>query len=147
MRIARRKVRRQPESFSRKAGYFFAVILIFLVLFFIVYKLSFQIQKQDKIDEEIADLQGEIDRLSQENEDLSELIGYLKTDDFKEREAKDKLNLIKEGEKMVLVKETKSEDSSEPKVEKVELEDLESEEKIVVKRPNYYWWWHYFFSL
>ena len=71
---------------------------------------------------------------------MNELISYLQTDDFKEKEAKDKLNLIKEGEKLILVKEHELQTESTG-------EEKEDSAEIIVHHANYYWWWHYFFSI
>ncbi len=102
--------------------------------------MSHQAEKQNGINDEIAKLQIQANKLEGENQDLKEMIDYLKTDDFREKEAKDKLNLIKEGEQMILVKEDSlnSEIISEKKTKETEL---------IVHRGNYYYWWHYFFSI
>lgn len=113
---------------------------LLVLLFFITYKLSHQVYKQNKIDKEVEGLQAEINTLNQENQDLDELIVYLQTDDFKEKEAKDKLNLIKEGEQLVLVKEYGLLEQPIQDEEKNELQ-------VIVHHANYYYWWHYFFSL
>jgi len=60
--------------------------------------------KQNKISQEVAELQEQIDEFEKKNKNLEQLSSYLQTDDFKEREAKQKLNLVKEGEKVVIVK-------------------------------------------
>ena len=131
----------KPEKTSiKKLFYFISVIPLLGILVFIIYKLSDQVYRQKQVDDEVALLENEISKLSSENEDLDELINYLKSNDFKEREAKDKLNLIKEGEELVLVKENEAEIQDDQKEE-------ESNTEIVVNRPNYYYWWHYFFSI
>ena len=117
------------------------IVLILIVIFvFVVLRMSHQAKKQNGINEEISKFQLQINRLEGENQDLNELIGYLKTDDFKEKEAKDKLNLITEGEQMVLVKEGFLEEEGISKA-------TEKETELVVHRENYYYWWHYFFSI
>ncbi len=130
----------EKRSIMKVISYFILAGLLLVLLFFITYKLSHQIYKQNKIDREIEGFQAEIDRLSQENQDLDELIAYLQTDDFKEKEVKDKLNLIKEGEQLVLVKEYGL-------LERPIQNEKENELKVIVHHTNYYYWWHYFFSL
>lgn len=116
------------------------LVLIFgvFILCYVSYKLYQKIYLQNEINQEIQALQTEIDNLEQDNKDLQDLISYFQTDEFKEKEAKDKLNLVKKGEKVVLIKE------KEIKREKVVEED---KTEILVNRPNYYYWWHYFFSI
>lgn len=117
----------------------FLVVFCFAVLFFVTFKLFEQTYKQNQINGEISRMQQEISALNQDNHDLEELINYLQTDDFKEKEAKDKLNLIKEGESLVLIKEkdvleTNNESSGK------------NNPVVVISRPKYYYWWHLFFS-
>lgn len=116
------------------------LVLIFgvFVLCYISYRLYHEIYRQNEIDQEIQALQDEINKLEQDNNNLQDLISYFQTDEFKEKEAKDKLNLVKKGEKVILIKEREVKRDKEVEKEKPE---------ILVNRPNYYYWWHYFFSI
>jgi cell division protein DivIC len=132
----------KKESVKRKGtGFMFKllVVLCFGVLFFASYKLFEKTYRQNQINGEIAKMQEEIDRLNQDNQNLGELIKYLQTDQFKEKEAKDKLNMIKEGESLVLVKEK---DVAVPN-EKTEIKNTP---QVVIERPNYLLWWQFFFQ-
>jgi len=130
----------EKRSLRKSASYLLLAGALLVLLFFITFKLSHQVYRQNKVNEEVEALQSEIDQLDQENKDLNELISYLQTDDFKEKEAKDKLNLIKEGEQLVLVKENEVQQKQE---EKDNFKDTE----VIVYHANYYWWWHLFFSI
>lgn len=136
------KIKPQPEK-PRSSGVMFTLLVLvaFVVLGYICYRLFNETYKQNQINVEIAHLQSEIDRLNQDNDDLNELISYLQTDEFKEKEAKDKLNLIKEGEQLVLIKEKEALKTMQPE------EPVRKEAQILIDRPNYYWWWHYYFSI
>ncbi|MDA3815633.1 MAG: septum formation initiator family protein [Patescibacteria group bacterium] len=129
---------KSKKFFLKDFGFRFLIILGVCLLFFIVFKYSKEAYKQKTVNREIAELQAEIDKLNQDNKNLQGLIEYFQTDDFKEKETKDKLNLVKEGERLVLIKE------KEIPVETVE-EDREVE--VTVNRPNYYHWWYYFFGI
>ncbi|MDD3607795.1 MAG: septum formation initiator family protein [Candidatus Moranbacteria bacterium] len=114
------------------------IILGMVVLFYAFYKLSNVIYQQNATEREIMSLQEEIDRLDKENRNMEDMIAYFKTDEFKEKEAKDKLNLVKDGEQVVFLKEK----------EVIKEEELEEQKpEVTVDKPNYYWWWHYFFSI
>ncbi len=137
-----KQTKAESKSYTfRNLVYVLVAILLLAVLLYITYRLSNQVYRQNQINTEILNLQTQITRLNQENQDLDELIGYLQTDEFKEKEAKDKLNLIKEGEQLVLVKEKELQLS--------QMDDMQERSKteVVVHRENYYWWWHYFFNL
>lgn len=54
-----------------------------------------------KIDKEIAKLQEQADKIQKDNEQLSHLIKYFNTEDYQEKQAREKFNLKKEGEFVV----------------------------------------------
>jgi len=139
--MSKQSKKNSQNSAFRSLVYVLVAILLLAVLLYITYRLSNQVYRQNQINTEIMKLQTEITNLNQENQDLNELIGYLQTDEFREKEAKDKLNLIKEGEQLVLVKE------KEMQIEQMNRESAQKQAEIVVNHENYYWWWHYFFSL
>jgi cell division protein FtsB len=117
-------------------------ILVLLMLFltaFAGYHFLKTKQKQIKINKEIAELQEQIDEFEGKNRKLEELANYLQTDDFKEREAKEKLNLVKEGEKVVIVKKSE--------IEKTIDSFEEKKPEVEISRSNYYYWWKYFFGI
>jgi cell division protein FtsB len=56
-----------------------------------------------QVDSEISRLTEQSTRLTQDNSQLSELIKYLDTPEYKEQEAREKLNLKKPGEEVVVL--------------------------------------------
>jgi len=130
----RKEIADKTKSFLLKLS----IILGIIILFFVFYRLSDVIYQQKGTKEEIASLQVEVDRLNKNNQNLEELISYFQTDEFKEKEAKDKLNLVKEGEQVVFLREKEI-------IKKEKMPNKKPE--VTVNRPNYYWWWHYFFSI
>ncbi len=129
---------KQNSSFLSNFIFKALVLLGLLALFFIFYKLSRQVYRQKEINEEITALQEEIDRLNQNNSKLEQLSDYFQTDHYKEKEAREKLGLIKEGERIVEIKEKEI-----PTKEKTQ----EQKPEIKINKPNYYYWWHYFFNI
>jgi len=115
------------------------VIILLALIGFSGYHFLQTKYKQKEINQEVLDLQNQIDDFEKKNKNLEQLSDYLKTDESKELKAKQKLNLIKKGEKVVIVKKDEIE-----KTVQVE-ENVKPEVKI--DRPNYYWWWHYFFGI
>lgn len=59
-------------------------------------------QKVD-VDTEVARLQEQADKLAYDNKQLDELIKYMDTPEYKEREAREKLNLKKPGEEVYIL--------------------------------------------
>ena len=115
------------------------ILVLLSLIFFSGYHFYTVKQKQNKINQEVKELEDQISEFEKNNQNLEQLSQYLQTDDFKEKEAKENLDLIKEGEKVVIVKKSQIKKTIEKPVnEKPEIE---------VKRPNYYYWWHYFFGI
>lgn len=112
-----------------------AIIMISLALTQETYR-RYQIQK------EIQDLQTQADKKERDNEKLKGIIEYFKTDDFQEKEAKEKLSVQKEGEKVLLVKGDKS--SNDPG-KPADLSQASLPEQRD-NRTNLKKWWDYFFA-
>ncbi|HHX58591.1 MAG TPA: septum formation initiator family protein [Candidatus Moranbacteria bacterium] len=123
-------------------GYLLASVALLITLGLLGFKIMEQAKKQKMIDDEIAALEQEVLKLNTENKELTELNNYFNTTEFKEKEAKDKLNLVKEGEQLVLVKGVTNE-----KEDGLDFAEEARKAKIIMERSNAYWWWHYFFGL
>jgi len=105
-------------------------LLIMLVLImFVTAKLLLQ---KREVENEIAKLDSRVQEINKDNQELSELIKYLNTPEYAERQAREKLNLKKEGEQVVVLPPTESEGN---------VAGI-SEESI----PNYKRWYNYFFG-
>ncbi|MCX6804733.1 MAG: septum formation initiator family protein [Patescibacteria group bacterium] len=86
--------------------------------------------KADELDSQISRLEGQV-------EDLGYKITYYKTDSFREKLAREKLNVAGAGESVVIIKDDKrdrAEDSSQSKIE------LKSDEQVLSEKPNYQQW-------
>lgn len=59
--------------------------------------------KKDQLQAEIDSLKREIDKLDKKNQEAAALINYFSSDNFLERQAKEKLNLKREGEEVVML--------------------------------------------
>lgn len=136
--MKRQRSKNQQQSF--RWGYLVISIPLLAAIGLLGYKIFNQAHQQKMIDDEIATLEATAERLNIENKELAGLNAYFNTTEFKEKEAKDKLNLVKEGEKVVLVKGA-SVEQEEKQAEK------DGRAEVVMERSNVYWWWYYFFGL
>lgn len=85
-----------------------------------------------QVDSEIKKLEKEAEKINQKNLELSELIKYLDTPEYKERQAREQLNLKKEGEFVVALPVGRADEANEPA------------EPQTVSNPRK--WFDYFFS-
>lgn len=92
-----------------------------------------------KIQKEVEDLKAQAQKVQSENEALSQRIAYFQTAEFQEKIAKEKLNLQRPDENVVVVKPTMIE---QPQVQGLQVENIAVEESI----PNYMKWWNLFFK-
>ena len=92
------------------SGLFFLAGLVVLAL--IGASLGKETYRKKQIQKEIEGLQGEIQKMNQENGDLENLVSYLSTQEFQEKEAREKLNLLKENEKMIVLKKDAQQEQS-----------------------------------
>lgn len=97
-----------------------------------------EMKRSDRIEDEVAKLRQEADRIRNENRSISEKIAYFSTSDFEEREAKEKLGMKNGDEQMVSVEvgSLKSPSSSAGDDASV----------IVSDEANYRKWMRYFFG-
>ncbi len=119
------------------------LIILFIVVFFagvfVVYSAFNELSQNSQIEKEIESLKREAEKIQKNNTELREKIAYFETPEFQERIAKEKLNLQKEGENVVIVKHNSS-SREEFK------ENTPSQNHLSPEIPNWKKWWRYFFK-
>lgn len=122
----------------------FSVICIvagLAVAAFVSYKASKEMKRSSQIEEEINVLRREAEKIRSDNQNMKERIAYFETREFQEREAKEKLNFQKEGEKVVVVRPSQFQEIKDGG-DVQGGESAKTEEAI----PNYKKWLNYFFK-
>jgi len=89
-----------------------------------------------KVEKEISELKQQIENLQEENSSLYALLEHFQSEEFLEKEARLKLNLIKRGEKLVIIDSDKKMFSQQ--------EDSQKEQKK--NKSNFKQWWDWLFS-
>ncbi len=138
--MKKRKKTEAKTSTKILSGFFFLAGLAALVLIGI--SLGKETYRKKQIQGEIEVLQKEINQLHQENSELENLTTYFSSEEFQEREAREKLNLQKEDEKMVVLRKEMEQPEEEKKEE-------ETKEKLAVEKdgyPNWQKWIIFFFE-
>lgn len=83
---------------------FITVILFVIVSAVGLLTIQLYLQKKE-VDSEVKRLSDKAASLQKDSQELSELIKYLNTPEYQEREAREKLNLKKPGEEVVVLPE------------------------------------------
>lgn len=122
------------------------IILEVLVLGYFAFNLGQEMYKRHDISLDIKRLENEIGKLEKDKSDLNSLLSYVQTDAFVEQEAREKLNLAKAGESLVLVPESDSAGESKASGEPPVPEAYSQSQTPVVKKSNLAKWWQYFFE-
>jgi len=108
------------------------VALSGVLIFVMVITARIFVQKR-VVDREIAKLQDQMERVKKDNEQLSSLIQYLNTTEYQERQAREKLNLKKDGEFVVVLPQGST-------------SGTEATQTEATKASNYERWFNYFFG-
>ncbi len=104
-----------------------------------------EVKRGQVIQAEISALEQEGSKIRQENSLLKDKIGYLQTDDFQEREAKDQLNYQEEGERVTIIKQNGAAASDGGHVT-LSPDTGISPVTVTFQKPNYQKWWDTFFD-
>ena len=121
------------------SGMFFLAGLTVLVLIGI--SLGKEAYRKRQIQKEIDGLQSQIGQLKQENSGMENLTSYLSSTDFQEKEAREKLNLQKSDEKMIVLRKDAVQPNSQPNIG-ADNPQAPPEDNS----PNWQKWWKYFFA-
>lgn len=125
------------KKFSIIAFFFIAGIIL---AGGITYSAVKEAYRNKGIEKEVAELKQQAQKIQNENGQLSEKIAYLETPEFQEKVAKEKLNLQKPDENVVVVRP--SVDGKPVAGDSVQADNSDSGAQI----PNYRKWWDVFFK-
>ena len=111
------------------------IFFVFLVPFFLALLVGIfqQFYYRYQVKKELDGFKAEMVNYNRQKEDLNKLIDYYKNEANLENEARIRLNLKKEGEKVVIILPTAT--STNGILSQKDIENL----------PNYKQWWYYFF--
>lgn len=118
-----------------------------IIIIFFAFNVGKEVLRRRALADEVRKLEADIGRLEQNKSELAALLDYVKTDTFVEAEARSKLNLAKDGEKLVLVPEIDS--LPAPASAGEVLVSLGGEPVVAAApkpKPNIVRWWDYFFE-
>lgn len=91
------------DKMTKSAPSWFFIFVLFLILVGIIVAFGKESYRNYQLSKEVADFKGEIEILKKKNEILSNLLDYFSSEKSLEKEARLKLNLVREGEKLVVI--------------------------------------------
>ncbi len=127
----------QPKPFTAQL----IIIGGFLVFFYIFFALATQIYKDYKLQKHIEDFQSGIDELAQLAQQKPEDVAYFSSPEYKDRYAKENLNLLDPGEKLIVIPQ------GEQNIVKGSSRTLAAKttrDILLLSKPTQ--WWEYFFG-
>lgn len=109
------------EKFFQSKYFIVCLVAIFILALVAFCKEGYRLFK---ISQEIKDLERAIEDLKKGNEELSTIKNYFQSSEFLEEEARKKLNLVREGEKLIIVASGQDEEQA-PEENKADVSNLE----------------------
>jgi cell division protein FtsB len=119
---------------------FWAGLIVIIYMFAI---LANETGKNYQLRSKADELEAQISRLESQIQDLGYKVTYYKTDSYRERLAREKLNVAAPGESVVIIKDDQAQ-KSENHMQKEGV--LKSDEQIIAEKPNYQQWWIFLFG-
>jgi len=96
---AGRKAKKATRRKFRLKG---PAVILLLVLGFVFYSFGGQMVELYNVKHEVKKIQGQMDDLRKKNGELKKKVEFLESDAYVERMAREKLSLVKPGEKIIL---------------------------------------------
>ncbi len=113
---------RLPRAKKRKLKLGGPGLVLLVMLGFAVYSFGGQVAQTYKVQTEMKKLQQQMDQLKKRNEDLKKQVSRLESGAWVERAAREKLGLVKPGEKLILeVKPENMQETSKVKSKKSDV--------------------------
>jgi len=128
----------------QKKSFTFQLLIMggFFFFFYMFFALATSIYRDYKLETEIETFEDEINRLADRANQKPSDLKYLQSDEYKDRYAKENLNLLNPGEKLIILPDPDQVVEQGP----VELmTDILSPDSVLNK-PNNKQWWEYFFG-
>jgi cell division protein FtsL len=125
------------KKFSFAVIFFIAGIILAVFISISAVRESY---RSKTIEQEVENLKKEADRIQSENDAMTERIAYFETSEFQEKIAKEKLNLQKPDENVVVVKQRIDQ---KPLVAQDQASEVQIEGENI---QNYQKWWNHFFK-
>jgi len=126
---------------SRNKPFLLQFIIVggFLLFLYIFFALATAIYRDYKLETNIEKFGNEIDSLAEKANQKPKDVDYYQSEAFKDKYAKESLNLLNPGEKLIIIPQEQQIVKSEVVIDRLDNSDI-------LKLPNRNQWWEYFFG-
>lgn len=112
----------------------------FLIFLYIFFALATAIYKDYRLDTNIEKFEEEIEKLAEKARQKPKMVTMLESSQYKDRYAKENLNLLNPGERLIVI-------PGEERVVKAEPVQMDSfDDTAILNLPYRQQWWQYFFG-
>ena len=117
------------------------IILVgFIVFLYILFALATSVYRDYQLERQIRQFKSQVDELAQVVNRRPEDVEYYQSEEYKDRYAKENLNLVNPGEKVIIIP------PEEQVVRRIEAVFKTKTPDEVLDLPIYRQWWEYFFG-
>lgn len=116
------------------------IVAGFIILILIIISVAKETYKKIQIQREISDLQAQAEKITRDNSQIQDKISYLGSNNYMEKEARDKLNLQSPGENVVVISQNAAANTAD------KITDQVTQPQNAPEGPIYKKWWDYFFK-
>jgi len=131
------------RNYFRSGKIIFWIGLVLAIYMFVV--LAVETSQNYSLRNKSDNLESQITKLEQQIEDLGYKVTYYKTDSYRERLAREKLNVAAAGESVIIIKDDKRNEKA-TKEDEVSIDNLKTDEQALSEKPNYQQWWIFLFG-
>jgi cell division protein FtsB len=131
------------RNYFRSGKIIFWIGLVLAIYMFVV--LAVETSQNYSLRNKSDNLESQITKLEQQIEDLGYKVTYYKTDSYRERLAREKLNVAAPGESVIIIKDDKRNEKA-TKEDEVSIDNLKTDEQALSEKPNYQQWWIFLFG-
>jgi cell division protein FtsB len=131
------------RNYFRSGKIIFWIGLVLAIYMFVV--LAVETSQNYSLRNKSDNLESQIAKLEQQIEDLGYKVTYYKTDSYRERLAREKLNVAAPGESVIIIKDDKRNEKS-VKEDEASIKNLKTDEQALSEKPNYQQWWVFLFG-
>jgi cell division protein FtsB len=130
------------RNYFRSGKIFFWLGLALAIYMFVV--LAIETSQNYQLRSKSENLESQISQLEQQIQDLGYKVTYYKTDSYREKLAREKLNVAAPGENVIIIKDQKRDSNQNTEAQSRVISNTDNQQ--IANKPNYQQWWAFLFG-